>query len=325
MIMFAACTSQAPAVDHGPSVNPSSLYKGSGPSAATSPSTAGSTAPKPSSSNDPAIPPGTTGELVPGIGNILGQLTPQQTLVLDTANYLEIKQCMSKQGFKLLDPPPKLEVPTYGPVLFDAEIGILDKGYAEKYGYQLYLPAIPDEDQEPQQIKPPDVKYINALSGSDGDGGCDAKAYQLLWKNVPSEDKSTPLLGKIYNNSQKATLADPRYKKALRQWSQCMAKEGFDYPTPQAASGAYKGFQTNAQNAWAVTRGKLPHPSKAQVDTAVTDAGCKQSSGLTDVYRTVFWADQEAMAAKNRPTLQVIDKVRAQRLRNAQKMIKELG
>lgn len=328
VIMVAACTSQAPAADHGASVNPSSLYQGPAPSAGTKPSSAAAPDTKSASHNDASIPPGQSGELVPDLVGILASMTPQQDQVVNTATYLELKKCMGDQGFRLLDPPPKLEVPKYGPVLYDAWIGILDKGYAAKYGYQLYLPLLEaTENQDPQQIKPNDAKYMQALSGTDGEGGCDAQADRMLQKNVhlPNDTKAEEdrkPLGRTYDNSVQATFADPKYKKVLRQWSQCMAKAGFDYQTPKAAFGAYKGFQVTPQTAFS---NKPPHPSKLEVNTAVTDAECKQSSGLPDVYKTVFWSYQQADVAKNRPALKPFQQANAQELRNAQKMIKDLS
>lgn len=247
-------------------------------------------------------------------------MTPQQKLVLNTAYYLEVKKCMSDQGFTLLDPPPKLEVPTYGPVLFDGYIGILDVDYAKKYGYQLFTPAISPTDQGPQSING-DPKYEYALKVAGG-SGCDGLASQMIEKNLPSEEQSTPLLAKIYNDSLSATYASPAYKKALRSWSTCMRNAGFNYSSPNAAFSAYKGFEINAQNA---VNPSPPHPSSLEIDTAVTDVGCKRSSDFANVFRQVLWDQQLAMAAKDHPTLEVIEKINTRKLLNAQQMIKELG
>lgn len=266
------------------------------------------------------IPPGQSGELVPGIGVYLGELTPQQKLVVNTAYYLEVQKCMSSQGFKLLDPAPKLEVPHYGDVLFDGYIGILDRGYAEKYGYQLDASSLAGQDQGQRHVAG-SAEYENSLKVSGG-GGCDAVAVRMIEENVPSEDKSTPLLGKIYQTSLNSTYADSKFKEAVSQWSDCMSEAGFEYRNPKAAFSKYHGFEVSPG---AVFGSMSPQASDSEIKTAVTDVECKRSSRLADVFRTVFWNNQVSMSDRNRPTLKVLDEIRSQKLRNSQAIIAKLS
>ncbi len=244
-------------------------------------------------------------------------MTPEQKLVVDTASYLKVKQCMKDQGFTFLDPAPKLEVQKRSAVLFDGYIGILDADYAKGYGYQLNPSSIGMEDERQAQSgqKYPSAEYEFALKVA-GDGGCLGQTEKLIDKNRPSEDESTPILGKIYETSLTATYADADYKRALKLWSTCMRSAGFNYATPAEAFGAFDGFTlTDA----------VPDPPAVETKTAVADVECKRSSRLADVFRSVFWDHQVAMAEKNRPTLKVLEEVNAQLLRNAQQIIKELG
>ncbi len=308
------CTSESAApVGAGASVDPSSLYESAGgPGSSGAPGASE----LPVLSVDDSIPPGETGELVPGVYSSLGEMTPEQKLVLNNAFHLKVAQCMKEQGFTFLEPAPKLEVPERAPVLFDGYIGVLDADYAKSYGYQLNPSSIGFTDAPARDSEEyPSREYELALKEA-GNGGCNGEAERLIEQNRPSEDESTALLGRIYQESLDATYADKRYKKVVKKWSSCMREAGFDYATPLKAFSAFDGFAlTDAE----------PNPSAEEVNTAVRDVECKRSSRLADVFRDVFWNKQFAMAKENRPTLKVLDEVNDQLLRNAQAIIKELG
>jgi len=321
ILLLAACTSEGNGASPDGSVVASSLYQDSSGSKSEASASGDASATLPVLSKDDSIPPGQTGEIVPTVGALLGDMTPQQKLLLNTAYYLVVKKCMIDQGFTLLDPPPKLETVNSGPILFDGYIGILDVDYAKKYGYQVFAGTVTDSDKKGQQRVIGDPKYEEALKVA-GNDGCDGEADRMIEKNVPSEDASTPVLATIYQDSLNATYADPTYKQVLQLWSTCMKNAGFDYASPENAFRAFGGFQVTAESA--VSR-SLPQPSTAEVNTAVTDVGCKRSSRLADVFRKTLWDRQLAMAATNRPVLKVIEEARSQKLENAQGIIKAYG
>lgn len=277
--------------------------------------------PLPVLSDDDSIPPGVTGELVPGVYALLGKPSAEQQLVLDQALYLKVKKCMKDQGFTLHDPPPKLEEPKQPTILFDGYIGILDADYAKNYGYQLNMSSIPDTSgyRLGKNQTPKEYEFAFKVAGG---GGCLDQAERAIEKDRPSEDDSTPLLGEIYQKSLKATYADEDYEQARASWASCMKSAGFDYDTPLEAFSAFDGFSVNAET---MSQKASPQPPTDEIETAVADVECKRSSRLVDVFRHVFWNHQVDMAEKNRPTLKVLDQVTDQRLRNAKQIIKELG
>lgn len=225
LLTLAACTTANDAPGGGDAVDVSSLYGSTLPSVKNSEL-------QPVLSDDDSMPQGETGELVPGVYALLGEPSAEQKLVIDRALYLKVKTCMKDQGFTLLDPPPRLKDPKQPPILFDGYIGILDAGYAKSHGYQLNMNSIEQAyryDIGKNQTYP-NKEYEYALKVA-GDGGCLAQAEQTLNQGRPSEDQSTPLLGKIYQDSLKATYADADYKQAVDRWSSCMKKAGYDYAT----------------------------------------------------------------------------------------------
>lgn len=281
-------------------------------------------------SDDDSFPPGQTGQLVPGLYAVLGTPTPEQQFVLDNARYTYVKKCMKDQGFTLVDAPPTQDSPTRSKILFDGYIGILDADYAKANGYQLNLDSIEQAhhyDIGKNQTYP-NKEYEYALKVS-GDGGCLAQAEQALNQGRPSEDQSTPLLGKIYQDSLKATFTDPGFLAAVELWSSCMKSAGYDYATPHDAFTAYDGFQLTAKTALRKKGDKAsnepPHPSATEVDTAMTDVECKRSSRVADIYRSVFWNKQldSAKTKKNQSTLAVLDQITDRLLSNAHQILQD--
>jgi len=197
ILLLSACAAEDKGTGRSNSVDPSSLYQDSSESQKQAPANGDLSDLPPVLSKDDSIPHGQTGEIVPTVGALLGEMTPQQKLVLNTAYYLVVKKCMRDQGFTLFDPPPKLETSDSGPILFDGYIGILDVDYAKKYGYQLY---IDDAGNQGQKRVSGDPKYEDALKVA-GNGGCAGEADRMIEKDVPGEDTSTPLLSTIYQDS----------------------------------------------------------------------------------------------------------------------------
>jgi hypothetical protein len=81
---------------------------------------------------------------------------------------------------------------------------------------------------------------------------------------------------------------DPAVKNATRAWSTCMAKNGYSLDQPVASAGI-------SNPAPAVTR--------AQIATAVTDAGCTQSSDLAGIYFAVQASYEKQLVTANQQAL----------------------
>lgn len=318
LCLLTACETDSTSSHPGNEVDPSSLY-----SASNDDGTTGTPTVLPVVSDDKAIPAGQTGELVPGVYAALGELNPEQKLILNKAFHLQVKRCMKDQGFTLLDPPPELEVSERSPILFDGYIGILDVDYAQRFGYQADMEtfATGADDDNPVGIREggnesrstPEYEFALKVAN---DGGCRGQAMRSIEQDRPSEDESTPVLARIYQESLKATYADPDYKKAISSWSSCMREAGFNYTTPENAFTAFDGFLVTHER---------PAPTDEEINTALQDVECKRSSRLADVFRRVFWSHQMEMAEQDRPMLEVLDEVNDQLLRNAQKIIRDLG
>ncbi len=77
---------------------------------------------------------------------------------------------------------------------------------------------------------------------------------------------------------------DSRYTAAVKEWSQCMADRGFDYPDPLTA----------AYNGWPSTSAPDRVIDQKQVATAVADMQCKSSTNLVGIAVAVQLAYDQA-------------------------------
>jgi hypothetical protein len=97
--------------------------------------------------------------------------------------------------------------------------------------------------------------------------------------------------------------ADPAVKAATRAWTKCMAKNGYSFDQPQnvffqelqAMSGGHGGISPSTPVSASV--------NQAQVATAVTDAGCTQSSDLAGIYFAVQASYEQQLVTANQQAL----------------------
>jgi hypothetical protein len=96
---------------------------------------------------------------------------------------------------------------------------------------------------------------------------------------------------------------DPAVKAATRAWSACMAKNGYSFDQPgnvffqemQAMNGGVSGpVNTNQVSSAA---------NQAQIATAVTDAGCTQSTDLAGIYFAVQASYEQQLVTANQQAL----------------------
>jgi hypothetical protein len=95
---------------------------------------------------------------------------------------------------------------------------------------------------------------------------------------------------------------DPAVKAATRAWTACMAKNGYTFDQPQSVWGQeLRAMYGNGQ----ISPGASVSPSaqQAQLATAVTDAGCTQSSDLAGIYFAVQASYEQQLVNANQQAL----------------------
>jgi hypothetical protein len=96
---------------------------------------------------------------------------------------------------------------------------------------------------------------------------------------------------------------DPAVKNATRAWTACMARNGYSFNQPQNV------FFQELQNMYGGNRPITPSTqvsaaaNQAQLATAVTDAGCTQSSDLAGIYFAVQASYEKQLVTANQQAL----------------------
>jgi hypothetical protein len=116
-----------------------------------------------------------------------------------------------------------------------------------------------------------------------------------------------PLAGinSIASAISKDLADDPEAKSATKAWAACMAKNGYNYATPQAAQNAQMSAISGGTGSVSINGTISPSVNSAQIAAAVTDANCTSSTDLAGIYfaaqasyeQQVVSANQTALAA----------------------------
>jgi ABC-type multidrug transport system fused ATPase/permease subunit len=188
---------------------------------------------------------------------------------------------------------------------FDPKWGVLDADYAKNYGY---LKPGSYEDIDRTALKDGDVirvwdgnqwrDSVTRISGGEGTGyvqseeshalndtgGCmDIAADQLY--NAPGEASNSDPFGTdkngiatLMNQTHIEIQSDARITALLGSWSECMARSGYAYDSPE----------TPAKFNWKGT------PKEQEITTATTDVNCKQEVGFLDIWYAITREHQQA-------------------------------
>ncbi len=140
-----------------------------------------------------------------------------------------------------------------------------------------------------------------------GPSGCTGEAWKQLG-NVQPDGSSVLGQGLAYTLERTAlshSLADPRVVAADSAWSTCMAKQGYDYKDPSAASADPRWKPASAiSDAQAA-----PMPSAQEINAAVADVTCNRQVHYIDIMTSVNTEYQKQLLNQNFAALQA-EKVR---------------
>jgi hypothetical protein len=184
--------------------------------------------------------------------------------------------------------------------------GIVGQDVAARFGYHLPTDAA-------GQRRSRDIDQWNKTVDSAqeaaiyGDGGCYEQADRQLGQAVPAADVDW-LTTRSAESLATAKKADD-VVQATTAWRACMAADGFDYPSPTDSLGDPR---------WNIATGEV---SADEVRVAVTDARCKESSGLLHTLQTTETAWQRQVIADNPERFRAIADQKQAMLANASRTV----
>jgi hypothetical protein len=232
------------------------------------------------------------------------ELSNLQQSEADYLVFLLEKSCMARLGFEYL---PGLSsayeaqsTRTFDE--FDSRLwGVSDAVVVREYGY--HLPSWVEGTGKPETMGslPPAAQLALTgrsvggaqASGVGGSGiprgGCAGQANQKVAAALGSAEGAVPpLVAQISLESFDRARSDPRVLAVFAKWSACMRAHGYDYANP---------FQPPA-----VANQSRP-PTQAEIQTAVTDVGCKLKTNLLGVTYAVQSDYQNQLINQNAPQL----------------------
>lgn len=240
---------------------------------------------------------------------------PESVTMQRALNRLE-GDCMAGFGFAFSPPRPgEYPPPNYDASNMVRRYGITDPGEAGKFGYHLaHDSGTPPADRpltaaaeevlrgivlrDGHAVPAPATYHGSPIPQNGCVGESEKKLGGPLDMDLPDRLDAASL-----NTSQ----GDPRVRRVLDQWSQCMKRSGYRISLPgNAAELARSGERSRADS--------------AEIAIAVADVRCKQQTDLVAVWFDVESALQRQQITQNKSEL---DQVRA-RLRTELKTASDL-
>lgn len=96
---------------------------------------------------------------------------------------------------------------------------------------------------------------------------------------------------------------DPAVKSATKAWSACMARNGYNYATPQAAASAQMSAISGGTVNISQNNTISPSVNSGQVAAAVSDANCTSSTDLAGIYFAVEASYDQQVVSANQTAL----------------------
>jgi hypothetical protein len=256
-----------------------------------------------------AVP--STSSAAPSDGLTKGMVLPleaymesdQENLALENGHLALESRCMAAFGFTV----PNHVTNQVTPPGFDGanmarRYGISDLAQAQQYGYHLATPP-PTSSNPANSVGTPALRSVmfgskpnssgqsTPLTEYDGKsvpaGGC----YAQAGRQIGDANLDADLPNRLDTQSMDRSTADPRVQAALAKWSACMAGKGYHVDSPLNADTLVPDLNS-------------PEPSTAEIQVAVADVTCKQSTDLINTWFAVETSLQKTLIASNQLALQ---------------------
>lgn len=205
-------------------------------------------------------------------------LTAEQDKLNLKANSLLIRKCAERFGIQTTMPVGLNPTPNE---LNARRYGIVDGKRAQSFGYRPEESLAENDDKGEWNPSPAEMAVLGmsddgsgaALKDSAGkglpEGGCIGEADRALGGAQPPAPVDVV-------DVFKSAEGDSRIQAAWKRWSTCMKDAGYDYKSP-----------------WQPNNAKWPSEvTKKEIDTAVDDVKCRQSTNLVGIWMGVEAAYQ---------------------------------
>ena len=215
-------------------------------------------------------------------------LSGAQSSELYYLSLLFVKTCMTGERFRYLPDLNPAEVAAGAKITAELDSrlwGITDLVAARTYGY--HLPPWTSGPGVPQTVGGMSVAERQAY------GRCRTQALQELAADKLSQ--TSELVAGLQAESWNLADTSSGMRAAFARWSACMKMHGYSYPDPIRAAVAAKLANPK-------TGAPLP-VTGPEIKTAVTDIGCKRSTGLLTVAYSVQTAIQNRLIRQYAPEL----------------------
>lgn len=205
-------------------------------------------------------------------------LTAEQDALNLKANNLLVRRCAERFGVEASMPVGLNPTPNE---LNARRYGIVDGKRAQSFGYRPEESPAESAGKGDWNPSPTEMAVLGmgdagdagSLVDSAGDtlpkGGCIGEADRTLGGVQPPAPADVL---EVYKSAE----SDSRVQKAWKRWSTCMEDAGYDYSSP-----------------WEPNNAKWPEQvSQKEIDTAVDDVKCRQSTNLVGIWMAVEAAYQ---------------------------------
>lgn len=220
-----------------------------------------------------------------------------------------IAGCMAERGFGY-DRGPQAASADWVYEPWADYLGLTDEDRARSDGYWVSTELAREErlilaQDTDVSTSPEDEAYQAALLGGDfpeqiDPDACSPRSSARLVP--PGAAPDLDVVGEAQVQAAAQAAADPQVLAARTEWSACMAEHGYvveDIPLPS-------GDQERTQEG---------------IDRALTDVGCKNSTGLTGAYITTLYAKQESQIQSHLADLQAFEAWTQERVRLAAEVL----
>ncbi|MEV4800319.1 hypothetical protein AB0K18_09895 [Nonomuraea sp. NPDC049421] len=232
-------------------------------------------------------------------------LTDHEQDVLYEAEQLLTQSCMRAQGFRIWVVPRR-------PIPEDREFPYVvdDAAWAREHGYGGEMQQRRDE----VRASDPNRRYFESLSPADQmrgtdalhgrrEGqklqvtlpngmtltryteGCTARAQKQLYGDLEGWFRAGTITDALSDTVRGKVLAEEEFQASVKDWAACMRKRGFRYATPG-----------ESRRAWGKPSGAATR--KKEIRTAVAEAECAKSSGLSGTIHRLEKRQRDLLAAE---------------------------
>ncbi len=228
--------------------------------------------------------------------------TDTETATIESAEQILTQRCLHSFGIDY--EPPQQD--TRSPAPADRRYGLASADEAARLGYHPDLGPLPEAPGLTLSLIHDVYKRQIVYKGKEVPArGCLGQSVAKLAKY--DHPQAAQIARRISTQSYEDALTEPSVQKGFGAWSACMEEAGFRYASPLQPLNdkAFKGEDVSAK----------------EKQTAAADVGCKEETGLLDIWFKAESALQQADIDKNTAVLKELRTAHRQRVEAARRVV----